>query len=60
MKTRPLAETVAGTLDWWKTLPEDRRARIENPPERSALMREARESELLAKWEQQATSAKPA
>ncbi len=41
-------------------LPEDRRARIVNPPERSALMREAREAELLAKWEQQATSAKPA
>lgn len=59
LKTRPIAETAAATLDWWKTLPEDRRARIENPPERSPLMKEAREAELLAKWEQQATSAKP-
>jgi 2'-hydroxyisoflavone reductase len=60
LKTRPIAETVAATLDWWKTLPEDRRARVENPPERSPLMKEARESELLAKWAQQATSEKPA
>ena len=60
LKTRPIAETVGATLDWWKTLPEDRRARVENPPERSPLMKEARESELLAKWAQQATSEKPA
>lgn len=59
LKTRPMAETVAATLDWWKTLPEDRRARLENPPERSPVMKEPRESELLAKWQDQATSSKP-
>ena len=59
LKTRPIAQTVAATLDWWKTLPEDRRARIANPPERSPLMKEDRESELLAKWQEQGTSQKP-
>lgn len=56
LETRPIAQTVAATLDWWKTLPADRRARIENPPEQSPLMKELRESELLAKWSAQQTS----
>jgi 2'-hydroxyisoflavone reductase len=29
---RPLADTVQATLEWWKTLPTERRARRSNSP----------------------------
>jgi 2'-hydroxyisoflavone reductase len=37
---RPLAETARDTLAWWRTLPEDRRARLKAglSPEREALV----------------------
>lgn len=41
---RPLAETIRDTLDWWKTLPEERRARL-----RAGLTPE-REQAALAAW----------
>jgi len=44
LKYRPLAVTAKDTLDWWKTLPEERRA---NP--RAGLAPE-REVEVLAAW----------
>ncbi len=42
---RPISETVRGTLDWWATLPQDRR----DKPLRSGLTPE-REAEVLAAW----------
>lgn len=41
---RPVLETVEGTLAWWKTLPEERRAKL-----RAGISPE-RETELLAAW----------
>ncbi len=41
---RPLAVTAKDTLDWWKTLPEERRAKP-----KTGLTPE-REKEVLAKW----------
>ena len=43
---RPLADTVQATLAWWKTLPEDRRARKPNMP---GLAPE-REAQVLTEW----------
>jgi nucleoside-diphosphate-sugar epimerase len=43
---RPMRETVRDLLQWWKTLPEDRTAKL-----RSGLSRE-QEAELLAAWQQ--------
>lgn len=42
---RPIAETVRGTLDWWATVPQERK----DGPMRSGITAE-REAELLAKW----------
>jgi len=42
---RPISETVRGTLDWWTTVPQERK----DKPMRSGLTAE-REAELLAKW----------
>lgn len=44
LKCRPLAETVRATLDWWETLPEERRERM-----RAGLAAD-REKEVLAAW----------
>lgn len=44
LRYRPLATTARDTLDWWKTLPEDRRA---NP--RAGLPAD-RERDVLAAW----------
>ncbi len=44
MVLRPLSETVRDTLDWWKTLPQDRTDAL-----RSGL-EAAREAEVLAAW----------
>jgi 2'-hydroxyisoflavone reductase len=41
---RPLAETALDTLAWWKTLPEERRAKP-----RAGIAPE-REREVLAAW----------
>ena len=41
---RPLPETVRDTLEWWATVPEERKLAL-----RSGLDAE-REAELLAKW----------
>jgi 2'-hydroxyisoflavone reductase len=43
---RPLADTVKATLDWWATLPEDRRARRPNSPG----LAPDREKAVLAAW----------
>jgi 2'-hydroxyisoflavone reductase len=48
LKPRSIQETTEATVDWWKSLPEDRRARIWS--ERSPVLKEAREQELLDKW----------
>lgn len=45
LKFRPLSETVADTLSWLQTRPDDWEWRAGLKPER--------ERELLAKWEQQ-------
>ena len=42
---RPISETVRGTLDWWATVPQERR----DKPMRSGLTPE-REAEVLAAW----------
>jgi len=42
---RPIRETVRGTLDWWATVPQERK----DKPMRSGITAE-REAELLAKW----------
>ncbi len=41
---RPVEDTVTATMEWWKTLPEARRAKL-----RAGITRE-REAELLAAW----------
>jgi 2'-hydroxyisoflavone reductase len=43
---RPLADTVAATLEWWNALPQDRRTRRPNSP---GLAPE-REAEVLREW----------
>jgi 2'-hydroxyisoflavone reductase len=42
---RPIGETVRGTLDWWNTVPQERK----DGPMRAGITAE-REAELLAKW----------
>jgi len=49
MRTRPERETVRDILQWWPTLPEDRRNNI-----RAGLGAE-REAEMLAAWHEQNT-----
>jgi 2'-hydroxyisoflavone reductase len=44
LRFRPLAETSRDTLDWWGTLPAERRAKV-----RAGLTRE-REKQVLAAW----------
>jgi 2'-hydroxyisoflavone reductase len=53
---RPLDETLRATLDWWQTLPPERRAKL-----RAGIPRE-REAEVLAAWHaaHPAAAAKPA
>ena len=48
LKPRPIEETTAATIDWWKTLTPQRRALIES--ERSPAMKPAKEQALLDKW----------
>jgi 2'-hydroxyisoflavone reductase len=50
---RPLADTVKATLDWWATLPADRRAKL-----RAGITRE-REAEVLAAWHKAHPPARP-
>ena len=50
LKPRSIEETTRATIDWWKTLPEQRRAAIEG--ERSQALKPQREQELLEKWAQ--------
>ena len=50
---RPVDDTVRDTLAWWKTLPEERRAKM-----RAGLGAE-REREVLAAWRAEAAKAKP-
>ena len=45
---RPIEETTRATIDWWKTLPPQRRGLIES--ERSPAMKADREQALLEKW----------
>jgi 2'-hydroxyisoflavone reductase len=45
LKFRPHAETVADTLKWYKSQPEDGRTKLAGPDA-------TREAELLAKWKQ--------
>ena len=47
MKTRPERETIRGILQWWPTLPEDRRNNMR------AGMSAEREAEMLAAWHAQ-------
>ncbi len=42
---RPVAETVRGTLDWWETVPQERK----DKPMRAGLTAD-REAEVLALW----------
>ena len=42
---RPIRETVRGTLDWWRNVPQERK----DGPMRSGITAE-KEAELLAKW----------
>ena len=44
---RPLADTVGATLDWFDTLPEERRTQMRSGIE------PGREAELLARWHAQ-------
>ena len=44
METRPIRETIRGILDWWQTLPEERRSNMR------AGMNPEREAELIAAW----------
>lgn len=64
LTTRPLAETVAATIDWFRSLPEDRQAMLgpdavgataENSQDESIVKRRAgisraKETEVLAAW----------
>ena len=53
MTFRPLADTVKATLDWWATLPADRRAKL-----RAGITRE-REVEVLAAWHKEHPPVRP-
>jgi 2'-hydroxyisoflavone reductase len=44
LRFRPVVETARDTLAWWRTLPEDRRAKV-----RAGITAE-REAEVLARW----------
>ncbi len=50
---RPVDDTVRDTLAWWKTVPEERRAKMR------AGLGAAREAEVLAAWRAEAAKAKP-
>ena len=43
-RSRPLAETVAGVLDWYDTLPQERQGRLRFP------LKPEREAEVLSAW----------
>jgi 2'-hydroxyisoflavone reductase len=45
MVYRPISETVRGTLDWWATVPQERK----DAPMKAGITAE-REAELLAAW----------
>lgn len=45
LRYRPISETVRGTLDWWATVPQERR----EAPMKAGITAE-REAELLAAW----------
>ena len=45
---RPIADTAKATLEWFRTLPEDRRSKL-----RAGLSRE-REAKVLAAWKARA------
>jgi len=45
LRFRPISETVRGTLDWWATVPQERR----DAPLKAGITAE-REKELLAAW----------
>ena len=51
---RPLDDTIRATLDWWATLPPERRAKL-----RAGITRE-REAAVLAAWHKQHAPARPA
>src|SRR5690606_16273296 len=44
LRTRPIGDTVQATLDWWRTLPDARRAKLQ-----AGIMPE-REAAVLAAW----------
>ena len=48
LRPRPIEETTRATIDWWKTLPAERRAVMES--DRGRALRPQREQELLDKW----------
>jgi 2'-hydroxyisoflavone reductase len=50
---RPVDDTVRDTLAWWRTVPEERRAKLR------AGLGAAREAEVLAAWRAEAAKAKP-
>ena len=63
LKFRPLAETARDTIEWVKTLPEDRQARLgpeavyrgeangdDSLPLRSSGLSAAREAEVIKAW----------
>ncbi len=47
---RPIADTVKATLEWWETLPEERRATLK------AGIRPEREAEVLKAWHERAAA----
>ena len=53
LRHRPLDETIKATLDWWATLPPERRGKL-----RAGITRE-REAAVLAAWSQQHAPSKP-
>ena len=48
LRPRPIDETTRATIDWWRTLPAQRRAMLES--DRSRALKPQREQELLQKW----------
>lgn len=52
LQQRPLRETVSATLDWWRALPEERRAKLK------AGIAATREAEVLKAWHEN-SKAKP-
>jgi len=52
LQQRPLRETVSATLDWWRALPEERRAKPK------AGIAATREAEVLKAWHE-TSKAKP-